>query len=248
MSQGCPQYYHRTKQTTKNGVYISKKEIDFARRLAQKEYDDKVLKYAETTYSQISRLLKNYQDDMLEQIYYKENPEKQKLIVPVEETYIQKLEKWLSQSYEGKSFAKDAPLITTDKGLRVRSKSERFMANYFDSLGIRYKYECPIILKPYGTVYPDFTFLSPKTGKEIYWEHEGMLDNPEYAQTAAKKIELYERNGIFPGENLILTFETSTHIMDKNTIEKIVQKYLSPSNIAQIRPPATNYKRPFHTN
>ena len=100
------------------------------------------------------------------------------------------------------------------------------MANYFDSLGLQYKYECPLILKPYGTVYPDFTFLSRRTGEKIYWEHEGMMDNPEYARNATKKIELYEKNGIFPGENLILTFETSTQVLDKKILEALVQRYL----------------------
>ena len=59
-----------------------------------------------------------------------------------------------------------------------------------------------------GTVYPDFTFLSKKTGEEIYWEHNGMVDNPVYARNMVRKIECYENNGIFPGERLILTYET----------------------------------------
>ncbi len=224
-SQGCVQYYHCTEETTHNGVYLPKSSLELAKQLAQKGYDEKTLKYAKTTYSQITKLLKNYQDEKLEQIFYNENTEKQKLIVPVEETYAQKLERWMEKPYSGKGFGVDDPIITTDKGLRVRSKSERFMANYFDSLGFRYKYECPLILKPYGTIYPDFTFLSRRTGEEIYWEHEGMMDNPEYAKNAVKKIELYAQNGIFPGEKLILTFETSTQVLDKKILETLVQRY-----------------------
>jgi len=225
-SQGCTQYFHCTRTTTTNGKYLPKSNLELAKRLAQKGYDENILKYARTSYFHLSRLLKNYQDDKLELIFYSENPEKQKLIVPVEETYEQKLERWISQPYAGKGFSEGDLVITSDKGLRVRSKSERFMANYFDSLGLQYKYECPLILKPYGTIYPDFTFLSRKTGEEIYWEHEGMMDNPEYARTATKKIELYEKNGIFPGEKLILTFETSTQVMDKKILETLVQRYL----------------------
>lgn len=52
------------------------------------------------------------------------------------------------------------------------------------------------ILKGYGTVYPDFTFLSSKTGKEIYWEHEGMMDKQEYARNAVRKIELYQKRDL----------------------------------------------------
>ncbi len=44
-----------------------------------------------------------------------------------------------------------------------------------------------------------FYFLSPRLDKEIYWEHDGMMDDPVYAKNAIKKIEAYERNGIFQG-------------------------------------------------
>ena len=53
---------------------------------------------------------------------------------------------------------------------------------------IAYKYECPLHLKGYGMVYPDFTFLSRKTKQEIYWEHDGRMDDSVYAQNAVRKI------------------------------------------------------------
>ena len=118
------------------------------------------------------------------------------------------------------------PVITTAKGERVRSKSEKILADYFYHAGITYKYECPLILKGFGTVYPDFTFLSPGTGEEIYWEHDGRMDDPEYARNAIRKIETYEKNGIFPGKNLILTFETSRDVLDMNIVQKLVREYL----------------------
>ena len=81
-------------------------------------------------------------------------------------------------------------------------------------------------MKGYGTVYPDFTFLSSKTGKEIYWEQEGMMDKQEYARNAVRKIELYQKNGIYPGERLILTFETEQSMLNQNILENLVEKYL----------------------
>lgn len=53
-----------------------------------------------------------------------------------------------------------------------------------------------------------------------------MLDNPDYAKSAVKKIELYEMNGILQGENLILTFETSTSVMNTEIIKKLTRRYL----------------------
>ena len=81
-------------------------------------------------------------------------------------------------------------------------------------------------LKGYGVVYPDFTFLSKKTGKEIYWEHDGMMDDTIYVQNAIKKIEAYEKNDIFPGERLILTFETSQSVLRNDIIVTMVEKYI----------------------
>lgn len=53
-----------------------------------------------------------------------------------------------------------------------------------------------------------------------------MLDNPEYARAAVQKIELYEMNGIFPGDDLIVTFESSTTIINSHLLNKITQRYL----------------------
>ena len=117
-------------------------------------------------------------------------------------------------------------MILTEKGERVRSKSEKILADYFYRNKIAYKYESPLHLKGYGIVYPDFTFLSRKTKQEIYWEHDGRMDDPGYAQNAVRKILAYEENGIYPGESLILTFETEKNVLNTRIIERLVHRYL----------------------
>lgn len=225
-SRGCVQYYHCKTGENHNGTYLPKKNIEFAKKLAQKSYDENVLKCTEKRLSQIERILKDYENDEIEKLYLREHIERRKLIVPVELTFHQRLIQWMDEPYAGMGFHGDIPVILTNKGLRVRSKSEKIMADFFDSMGIMYKYECPLELKPYGVVYPDFTFLSPRTGEEIYWEHEGMMDKPEYARCAVQKIELYESNGIFSGEKLILTFETSVSSINMSLIKELTEKYL----------------------
>lgn len=200
--------------------------MELARALAQKSYNEKILRYTEKTAAQIGKLLKNYDDDKIEIIYTSEHPKRQELVVPVEPTYKQQIIKWIETPFEGKGFSDDAPVIHTNSGIRVRSKSEKILADYFDSVGLVYKYECPLNLKNYGIVYPDFTFLSKRTGKEIYWEHEGMMDNSEYAKAAVRKIETYARNGILCGDNLILTYETSISSINTELVKIIVQKFL----------------------
>ncbi len=225
-SNGCVQYYHRTEEGKHNGCYIQKKDMELARRLAQKEYDEKVFVYANKTSAQIRRLLKTYEDNGIENIFNSEHEARKRLICPVEEPFENCLRSWINEPFVGKGFKETSPVIITNSGIRVRSKSEKIMSDYFDSVGLMYKYECPLILNPYGIIYPDFTFLSRKTRKLIYWEHEGMIDNPEYAQKAVQKIELYEKNGIFPGENLILTFETATNAINTDILKLLTQKYL----------------------
>ena len=39
-------------------------------------------------------------------------------------------------------------------------------------------------------------------------------------------IEAYEKNDIFPGERLILTFETSQSVLRNDIIETMVEKYI----------------------
>ena len=223
--KGHVQYYHCTK-ANKSGKYIAKGNEHLIQALAQKSYDEKILQLAETRIKQINHILKDYDDDEVEALYRSEHIERQHLIRPIEPTWEQKMEMWKNREYEGKSFQEGVPLILTERGERVRSKTEKIMADYFYRHGIEYKYECPIRLKGMGIVYPDFTFLSRKTGKEIYWEHCGMVDSPEYARNMVRKVEMYENNGIFPGERLILTYETEQSVLGSDKIEQMVERYL----------------------
>lgn len=219
-----PRYYQYI--SANNETYIPKAEMERARLLAQKNYNESVVKKAETRLKQIRKITKNYSDDEIEKIYTSMNKERQALITPVEPTWNQLLKKWNEEEYQGKEFKEGMPLILTEKGERVRSKSEKILADYFYRNNILYKYEKPLYLKGYGIIYPDFTFLSKKTHQEIYWEHEGMMDKQDYARTAVRKIELYQLNDIYPGEQLIMSFESEQNPLNSRLIEKLTKKYL----------------------
>ena len=218
--------YYCCNEGKKSGDYIPKEKVQLAKKLAQKAYDEKVLQLAKVRLAQIKRLTRDYTDDEFEKIYLKEHTERKKLIKPVEPTWEQQLELWKSKEYKGKDFQEGTPIILTEKGERVRSKSEKIMADYFFRHGIQYKYECPLYLKGMGTIYPDFTFLSSKTGEEIYWEHNGRSDDPGYARKMVRKINAYENNGIYVGERLILTYETEQTVLNTRKIEQFVNRYL----------------------
>ncbi len=219
------QYYHCT-EGNKLGKYIVKGNDELIQALAQKSYDEKLLQLTEKRLKQIERILKDYEDDEIEEVFKKEHIERQRLIQVVEPTWEQRVKMWRDEKYQGKGFQEGIPLILTERGERVRSKTEKIMADYFYRKGIEYKYERPIYLKGLGTVYPDFTFFTKRVDGEMYWEHCGMVDSPEYARNMVRKIELYEKNGIFPGERLILTYETEQSILGTEKIAQMVERYL----------------------
>ena len=67
-------------------------------------------------------------------------------------------------------------------------------------------------------IYPDFTIISRTTGKIVYLEHCGMLDNPDYADDFVNKMNRYIANGLMPGSDVILTVETSTNPLNVQSL------------------------------
>ena len=224
-ANGYTQYYHCNSGDGNKKIYLHKSQQDLACLLAQKTYDEKVFRLAQKRLQQIRTILKDYQDNEIEQIYRKQSQQRQQIVHPVEMTWEETIEKWEKQEYERKGFADGDAVIYSEKGERVRSKSEKILADFFYRNNIPYHYEKPIYLEGYGFVYPDFTFLSYFTREEVYWEHEGKMDDPAYATSAIKKIKIYENNGINVGEKLILTFETQKSILSTTEIERNVRKF-----------------------
>lgn len=223
------QYMYCTNESEKlhkRGRYIKKHEVELVRELAQKEYDLKLKKLITRRLKQITGLLEEYDDHEIEDVYTHLHPLKQQFIQPIEPTWEQKVSELRNMKYEGKMFRPGDIEIYSKKGERVRSKSEKILADTFFDLGIEYKYESPLYWKDGRTVYPDFTFLSPKTGKKIYWEHDGRMGDSEYTEKAIMKIEGYIRNGIYPGESLILTFESKCHVINQAVVNDLIKRYL----------------------
>ena len=81
-----------------------------------------------------------------------------------------------------KRFLEDGLIHRTKRGDLVRSKSEVIIANEMLAQGIdRYEYESSVKLSNGETRYPDFTIVDDDTGETFYWEHLGLLHNPDYA-------------------------------------------------------------------
>ena len=207
-------FYWRKSSSDRRGTYLPKSKSSFAALLAQKEYDQQVYSAVEKERKLIIRclsILKQIDETHLEiinGIYRALNKHRKELVTPVIPTDEMFIQQWRSVSYEGKSFDDNQQVLLTERGERVRSKSEVIIANYLEKEGIPYRYEFPLNLKGFGTVHPDFTILDVKKRRVFYWEHLGMMDSAEYAENAIRKITAYIRNGIIPGDSLLLTYET----------------------------------------
>lgn len=150
--------------------YIKRNEEEVAKDFVQKAYNRKILKIVNKIIPLLTKLNKIIKDNIIDDVFEDLSKDKKELINPVIPTKKQILEKWKNEEYIGNGFDPEYPEIYTNRNERVRSKSEKILADRFDYFGLEYKYEYPLKIKGV-TFYPDFTFLNLRTNQKIYWEH-----------------------------------------------------------------------------
>ena len=218
-------YYRIVDSGDAQGTYIKKADENLVRQLAQKSYNILAYKQTRKNLEAIRNFNQNYSSDYLDQIYDSLSPIRRQLIQPVVPRDEEFIADWLAKhpGYQN-------PLPFTDetytaKRMPVRSKTEKFIADQLDALGIPYVYEPKLVLPNYKTIYPDFLILNRRTRKEVYWEHLGMMDDPDYCETNTLKIDAYQKNGYWLGQSLIITFETSKHSLNTLYMQQIIDRY-----------------------
>lgn len=238
------QFYQVTVSGDNTGRYLQRSEKQLIQRLAQKDYDKRVLKllkqekkllekldlYYKTSMKKISDqnniVMPDFYSGPEELLLRKSIEARRKLVMPIAddtETFVQG---WLSETYEKKGFRDTDTEYYTGSGIRVRSKTELIIAEMLEKKEIPFYYEKPLYLKGQGTIYPDFTVLNKKRRKTMYWEHLGMMDDESYRNHALERINYYIIAGIFPGQELILTHETATRPIRTGILESVIDQYL----------------------
>ena len=112
----------------------------------------------------------------------------------------------------------------TLRGELVRSKSEVIIANMLFQSGIFYEYEKDLRIDNIRKI-PDFTIDDQDSGETVYWEHCGMMSDPEYKKKWEAKKQFYEEHGIIEGENLIVTYDEQNGSVDSQKIQKYIDKF-----------------------
>lgn len=210
--------------------YLKSKEKKLAVRLAEKEYGEKLDKQL-GKYERALELIEDFiENERLQNIYRELHPARKAIVTPVYRPIELIVDEFEQITYNGKGFDEsDRTSYYTIKGERVRSKSEKIIADELYRHGIPYKYELPIELQTWNkriTVYPDFTALNKRTGKRWIVEHFGMMDKSSYCENVMRKLDTYEKNNILLGRDLIILHEDSTHPLNTKVLEKYINEYL----------------------
>lgn len=227
-SRKTPQYFHcfrDPKTGREQRVYLRLEKRNLACLLAQKSYDKKAKSLVEKRLRRLEQVCLDFSEDEVEKLWEELIPERRDLVMPIQKPWIRQVEEWMAQPYKAPPLGFPTLGLTTKKGETVRSKTEKILADLFNDQNIPYKYECPLRLEQKWW-YPDFTFLSPYTKEEVYWEHHGMVDDEIYMNRMIQKIMVYEQNGISPGKNLILTFETKTQPLNLHWVQQLIDRTL----------------------
>ena len=173
------------------------------------------------------RLQQHYAAGTAEQLFENLGAGRMAIVHPLIQTDEDYVKCWLEQKYPSKGFSDDAPVLITDRGERVRSKSEVIIANTLNRMGKPYLYERPLKLSGYEKyLYPDFTVLNIKKRCEVLIEHFGKMDDPGYAENCLRKIRLYEQNGYFQGDRILFTFESLENPLDIRNLQKMIGHFL----------------------
>ena len=203
--------------------YIPKKQRNYAEQLALRKYlvtrkeellEEMVL---------IKRCIKEFEriERRSQQL---KNDYKYAELIDVGDSREFELEKWTKESFEGNPLYKEDLNKETMSGILVRSKSEQMIADELWRHGVPFRYEAPVMLSG-GLYYPDFTICHPRTGKIKYWEHFGVMNDSGYVDKSVRKLGVFAKNGIIPGIDLIMTFETTDMPVDVELVVDLIDYY-----------------------
>ena len=224
-NKGRNQFFHRASPSDRLGTYIPSNEMDLVRKLAQKDYDQKLLKSLQQEINAIDTYLRLSPAIAPMDLFETLSDKRREIVIPAFDTDEMVRQKWESIQYERKGFEPDDPEFYTDKGERVRSKAEVIIANKLLKYDILYHYERPLFLKGFGWIHPDFWVLNLRLRKTFYLEHFGKMDDERYANDNLLKTRAYQKNGIYLGEKLIITSESDKYPMDIREIDAIIQHF-----------------------
>ena len=230
--KGVLRYYNRDYKE-ESFKYLGDDGREEIKALEEKAYCQKLAKAAKIELDNLKRvktILEKNPDHKT--IFYELPAERRHLIEPYEVNPLKcnerDLERWTRTVKRRNSFPTPNKTV---KGEYVKSKSETIIADRLERAGVPYHYESKLALAELeiGQFFewnPDFKVLNLRTGKEYYWEHFGRMTDPEYFASCELKLRLYAQNGLFMGDNLIITMENSTTSLNTEYVDCLIKRFL----------------------
>ncbi|MGP1507434.1 MAG: hypothetical protein ACTTJW_00950 [Sphaerochaeta sp.] len=221
MQSGKNRFFYRTK----DGRQVYLKDRKQIAALAQKMYNSKLKAAAELENERLKKCMNVLSRDKnpdLDSIYEK-LPEDLKPFVEPDVITDEGYSVWWLKHSPKKA---DYGTYLTLGGEKVRSKSEVIIADRLFSAGIPYHYELPVSFTGVELFHPDFTVLNKRTRVQYYWEHLGMVDTPTYWADTQVKLENFAKFGIFPGQKLLLSFESSKRPLSVEYVDSLIEAFL----------------------
>lgn len=136
--------------------------------------------------------------------------------------------KWATAEYNQSTYNPHEKIQLSVGGLRVRTKSELLIADRLEAYQLPFRYEETVGYRQYDFS-PDFSIMT-KEGI-IYWEHCGLMSDPRYRRRNEWKLQIYNKMGIVPWKNLIITYDTEDGGLDLRIIESEIVNKLLPIKI-----------------
>ena len=204
--------------------YGVKKKPETLRGLVRKEYVEKALKKIDEDIKAIETAARKYrtidENSVMEEFVGK---------YPELADYIYRdaidVDEWMGRFSRIEEYHKESLKDTAADGTPMRSKNEVYISSRLDHYKLTYRSDCPTGIPGLYRV-PDFTILRKRDGKVIYWEHMGMMYDLESRIDNKRKLEEYERAGIVPWENLIVTYDTRDGGIRGELIEAMIKGWL----------------------
>ena len=132
---------------------------------------------------------------------------------------------------KGQAYYPEGLIYPTSFGMYLRSKSEVLIAELLHASKIPFQYEPNLRLQSvdgfWYNCHPDFRII-PEVGRDIYWEHAGMMNNASHRENLYRKITDYHHNNIVIPTNLIITMDGPDGIIDTAAINRIINGQLLP--------------------
>ncbi|MDO4745999.1 MAG: hypothetical protein Q4B18_05565 [Bacillota bacterium] len=230
LKQPTPVWVRRKTTAGGNGkIKYDRKTITdrnaLVQQLARKKYLEKSTKLLAEEIERLNKYLKESieptADNVLKMLPRSYSALPEEIFFPKQ----RKANKWAELPYPQNTLYPEEKIHTTGRGLKVRSKSELFIADKLDMYLLPFQYDGIIYFENYAFS-PDF--MIPTIEGMKYWEHCGKMAESKYRKRNQWKLTMYDKMGIVPWKNLIITYDSEDGGLNLGIIEAEIRNKLIP--------------------